>query len=100
MKRRTKILAVTFTVALLITAGTAGAALAVGGGAHHPHREAAALTGTATLYRSSGDDITLTFDAHLAAKDTGDPRKATGTFAFSHHLHGRGPGPGPRSTAW
>ncbi|MCC5475300.1 Repetin [Streptomyces barringtoniae] len=97
MKRRTKIAAVTLTAALLLTAGTAGAALASGGGAdsprpaaEHAQREAAALTGTAKLYRSAGDDITFTFDAHLAAKDTRNPRRATGTFAFSHYLHGRG----------
>jgi len=48
-------------------------------------REAAALTGTATLYRSAGDDITFAFDVHLAAVDNGDPRKATGTFRFAHH---------------
>ncbi|MEV6295486.1 hypothetical protein AB0M41_34845 [Streptomyces sp. NPDC051896] len=34
---------------------------------------------------TAGDDITFTFDAHLAAKDTRNPRKATGTFAFSHY---------------
>ncbi|MFB8354220.1 Repetin [Streptomyces niveus] len=53
-------------------------------------REAAALTGTAKLYRSLGDDITFTFDAHLAAEDTDDPGKATGTFRFSHYLNGDG----------
>ncbi|MGW1288055.1 Repetin [Streptomyces sp. NPDC002586] len=90
MKRRTRIAAVAVTTALLITAGTAGAALAAGGGAPHPTREAAALTGTAKLYRSAGDDITFSFDAHLAQKNTMDPRKATGTFEFSHYLHGRG----------
>ncbi|CAM5557541.1 Repetin [Streptomyces chartreusis] len=53
-------------------------------------REAAALTGTAKLYRSAGDDITFSFDAHLAAKDNADPTKATGTFEFSHYLNGEG----------
>lgn len=53
-------------------------------------REAAALTGSAKLFRSAGDDITFTFDAHLAAADTGDPRKATGTFGFSHYAPGFG----------
>jgi hypothetical protein len=48
-------------------------------------REAAALTGTAKLYRSAGDDITFSFDAHLAAKDNDNPLKATGTFRFSHY---------------
>ncbi|WP_129310336.1 Repetin [Streptomyces sp. L2] len=97
MKRRTKIAVVSLTAALLITAGSAGAAVASGGGAAgtavaaHPHqREAAALTGTAKLYRSAGDDITFSFDAHLAAADTKDPTKATGTFRFSHYLNGRG----------
>ncbi|MEV6115475.1 Repetin [Streptomyces sp. NPDC052109] len=97
MKRRTKIAAVTLSAALLITAGTAGAALASGGGAyrpraeaHHVRREAAALTGGAKLHRSAGDDITFRFHAHPAAKDTTDPRKATGTFEFSHYLYGRG----------
>lgn len=53
-------------------------------------REAAALTGTAKLYRSAGDDITFAFDAHLAAKDNADPTRATGTFEFSHYLDGEG----------
>ncbi|GGU07265.1 Repetin [Streptomyces coeruleorubidus] len=53
-------------------------------------REAAALTGKAKLYRSAGDDITFSFDAHLAAKDKADPMKATGTFEFSHYLNGEG----------
>lgn len=52
--------------------------------------EAAALTGSAKLYRPLGDDITFTFDAHLAAKDNMEPEKAYGTFAFSHYLHGKG----------
>ncbi|MFF4042392.1 Repetin [Streptomyces sp. NPDC001816] len=90
MQRRTRIAALTCAAALLITAGTAGAAVASGAGTHHPQREAAALTGTAKLYRSAGDDITFSFDAHLAAKDNRNPRKATGTFEFSHYLHGDG----------
>ncbi|MCZ4510978.1 Repetin [Streptomyces sp. ActVer] len=53
-------------------------------------REAAALTGRAKLYRSAGDDITFSFDAHLAAKDTDDPLKATGTFEWSHYADGDG----------
>jgi len=53
-------------------------------------REAAALTGRAKLYRSAGDDITFSFDAHLAAKDTDDPLKATGTFEWSHYAGGEG----------
>ncbi|MER6072427.1 Repetin [Streptomyces sp. NPDC001817] len=96
MKRRTKIVAMSAATALLILTGAAGAAVASGSGAHAPQREvtaqreAAALTGTARLYRSAGDVITFSFDAHLAAKDTMDPRRATGTFRFSHYLHGRG----------
>ena len=87
LSRRTRI--AVLATALLLTAGTAGSAVATGG---HDHslREAAALTGTAKLYRSAGDDITFSFDAHLAAKDNADPTKATGTFRFSHYLHGDG----------
>lgn len=86
MNRRTKI--VVLGSALLLTAG---AASAVATASEEPRqREAAALTGTAKLYRSAGDDITFSFDAHLAAKDTADPTKATGTFEFSHYLDGEG----------
>ncbi|MFG2266013.1 Repetin [Streptomyces sp. NPDC048720] len=89
MRRRTRIAAV--TSALLITAGAAGSATASGQGPRQQHRhEAAALTGTAKLYRSAGDDITFSFDAHLAAGDTKNPGAATGTFRFSHYLHGKG----------
>ncbi|MDX2909920.1 hypothetical protein [Streptomyces griseiscabiei] len=49
-------------------------------------REAAALTGTGTLSRVSEEDISFTFDAHLAAEHTTDPTLATGTFRFSHRL--------------
>ncbi|MET9777059.1 Repetin [Streptomyces sp. NPDC006367] len=88
MKRRTTTTAL--CAALLLTAATTGAAVASG-----PHRdpspgEAAALTGTAKLYRSAGDDITFTFDAHLAAENGDDPLEATGTFEFSHHRNGKG----------
>ncbi|MFJ5998478.1 Repetin [Streptomyces sp. NPDC092370] len=85
MKRRTKI--VVLGSALLLTAGAASAATASDSARH---REAAALTGTAKLHRSAGDDITFSFDAHLAARDTADPMKATGTFEFSHYRDGRG----------
>ncbi|WP_432119190.1 Repetin [Streptomyces sp. bgisy032] len=83
MKRRTKI-AVLGLALVLLTTGAASAAPAPD--APRP-REAAALTGTAKLYRSAGDDITFSFDAHLAAKDKTDPSKATGTFTFSHYLN-------------
>ncbi|MFF0435741.1 Repetin [Streptomyces sp. NPDC004327] len=71
--------------ALLITAGAAGSATASGTWEGKGPREAAALTGTAKLYRPAGDDITFTFDAHLAAKDNTHPENATGTFRFSHY---------------
>lgn len=80
MNRRTKIAAV--AAALLMTAGAAGSAVASGDGAGG-NREAAALTGSAKLYRPAGDDITMSFDAHLA-KDA-PPWEATGTFRFSHY---------------
>ncbi|MFD5429888.1 hypothetical protein, partial [Streptomyces sp. NPDC127084] len=48
-------------------------------------REAAALTGTAKLYRPAGDDIVFSFDAHLAAKDNMNPHRAHGSFRFSHY---------------
>ncbi|MER5967412.1 Repetin [Streptomyces sp. NPDC002057] len=94
VNRRTKITAL--AAALLITAGTAGSAVASGDGGpgtrtaeasrtRTHQQEAAALTGTAKLYRPAGDDITFTFDAHLAKKDSADPMKATGTFTFSHY---------------
>ncbi|WP_030900924.1 hypothetical protein [Streptomyces sp. NRRL S-474] len=98
MKRRTKI--VVLGSALLLTAGVASAATASDAPRQREaattaseaprQREAASLTGTAKLYRSAGDDITFTFDAHLAAKDKADPMKATGTFEFSHYLNGAG----------
>ncbi|MEU6624579.1 Repetin [Streptomyces litmocidini] len=91
MNRRTKIVAV--AAAVLLTLGAGGVAVASGGdGGHgtHPVREAAALTGTAKLYRPAGDDITFAFDAHLAAKDNKDPQAATGTFRFSHYKDGKG----------
>lgn len=92
-RRRTRAAAV--GAALLIAtavAATGGSAAAsddngTGAGDRSTTREAAALTGTAKLYRSLGDDITFTFDAHLAAEDTDDPTKATGTFRFSHYLN-------------
>lgn len=82
MNRHTRIAAL--AAALLITAGAAGSATASGDG-RDGSREAAALTGTAKLYRPAGDDITFSFDAHLAAKDRQNPLAATGTFRFSHY---------------
>ncbi|TPQ15999.1 hypothetical protein [Streptomyces sporangiiformans] len=91
--RHTKILALSAALLLSAGAATGTAAASVGGGhgnSGHGNREAAALTGTAKLYRSAGDDITFSFDAHLAAKDNDDPLKATGTFRFSHYANGEG----------
>ncbi|TGB14296.1 Repetin [Streptomyces sp. MZ04] len=78
--------------ALLMTAGAAGVAVASGddaastshAGERAEPREAAALTGSAKMYRKTTEDVTFTFDAHLAAKNNGDPSKATGTFRFVH----------------
>ncbi|MEV0556347.1 MULTISPECIES: Repetin [unclassified Streptomyces] len=116
MNRRTK--TAVLGAALLVTAGATGAAASasasntsstaaagetstpstaspasahsVASAAGERRREAAALTGRAKLYRSAGDDITFSFDAHLAAKDTDDPLKATGTFEWSHYAGGDG----------
>jgi hypothetical protein len=87
LDRRTKLIAL--GAAVLLSAAAAGSAAASGTG-HQDKREAAALTGTAKLYRSAGDDITFSFDAHLAAKDNDNPLKATGTFAWSHYIDGDG----------
>ncbi|MGN9817239.1 Repetin [Streptomyces sp. SD11] len=90
--RRTTVLG----TALLLTAGLTGSATASGtkdspaAGTAGSAREAAALTGSAKLYRSAGDDISFSFDAHLAAKDNDDPLKATGTFEWSHYAQGHG----------
>ncbi|MEV8018531.1 Repetin [Streptomyces sp. NPDC086554] len=87
--------------ALLMTAGAAGVAVASGDdtarSASHAEaraearaepqaksREAAALTGSAKMFRKTTEDVTFTFDAHLTAKNNGDPSKATGTFRFVH----------------
>ncbi|MFI1727158.1 Repetin [Streptomyces sp. NPDC020489] len=97
MNRRTRI--TVLGAALLLCTGAAASATAADGRAERTApraasevrpREAAVLTGTAKLYRSAGDDITFSFDAHLAAGDNTDPMKATGTFAWSHHVNGRG----------
>ncbi|MEW2388188.1 Repetin [Streptomyces venezuelae] len=87
--------AIAVAAALLLTVGAAGAAVASGDGGAHPstrtktqtqakQREAAALTGSAKMYRKTSEDVTFTFDAHLAAEDIKDPSKATGTFHFVH----------------
>ncbi|MEU8620298.1 Repetin [Streptomyces sp. NPDC048623] len=88
MNRGTKIAAV--SAALLLTLAAGGAATADTDWAGRGPREAAALTGTAKLYRPAGDDITFSFDVHLAAKDNMDPEAATGTFRFSHYKGDRG----------
>ncbi|MFD8014547.1 Repetin [Streptomyces sp. NPDC058955] len=99
MNPRTKIAAV--AVALLLGAGAAGAATAsspaaapsdTAAPAADGPREAAALTGTAKLFRPApaDDDITFSFDAHLAAEHRGDPQAATGTFRYSHYAKGQG----------
>ncbi|MFD5899313.1 MULTISPECIES: Repetin [unclassified Streptomyces] len=94
-RRRTRAAAVgaALLIATAVAAGGPAAASddnGAGAGDRSTTREAAALTGTAKLYRSLGDDITFTFDAHLAAEDTNDPSRATGTFRFSHYLNGEG----------
>ncbi|MEU0528498.1 Repetin [Streptomyces niveus] len=94
-RRRTRAAAVgtALLIATVLAAGGGPAAASndIGDRAGDRSTErAAALTGTAKLYRSLGDDITFTFDAHLAAEDTDDPGKATGTFRFSHYLNGDG----------
>ncbi|MET8686697.1 Repetin [Streptomyces sp. NPDC004732] len=98
--------AIAVAAALLLTVGAAGAAVASADGAARPttahagdraktgershagdraeKREAAALTGSAKMYRKTTEDVTFTFDAHLAAEDTADPSRATGTFRFVH----------------
>ncbi|MFI6372972.1 Repetin [Streptomyces sp. NPDC050546] len=92
MNRRTKTAVLGAALLLTATATAASAAASSDSGSGSPvqAREAAALTGKAKLYRSAGDDITFSFDAHLAAKDNADPMKATGTFEWSHYLNGEG----------
>ncbi|MFJ4978783.1 Repetin [Streptomyces coeruleorubidus] len=98
-RTRTALLGSALLLTVAAAAGSAGASAsdekgeAVPAGVSAPgesKREAAALTGEAKLYRSAGDDITFSFDAHLAAKDKADPMKATGTFEWSHYLNGEG----------
>ncbi|MEU0729799.1 Repetin [Streptomyces sp. NPDC006140] len=97
MNRRTKT-AVIGAALLLCATAAAGAAIAADDGrrtagataSEGKQREAAALTGKAKLYRSAGDDIAFSFDAHLAAEHKLDPMKATGTFEWSHYLNGKG----------
>ncbi|MFF4056483.1 hypothetical protein ACFYZ8_38340 [Streptomyces sp. NPDC001668] len=89
----TRIRAAAGAAALITVACTASAVAygrSSGSGSPSGPREAAALTGSAKLSRTLGDDITFTFDAHLAAKHRMDPAKATGTFRFSHYLDGEG----------
>ncbi|MFG3508633.1 Repetin [Streptomyces sp. NPDC047821] len=91
MNRRTKIIAV--GVAVLLAAGATAPAMATddgparsGAGRAGIAREAAALTGTAMLARPAGDHVTVSFDAHLDAKDNDNPLNAHGTFRFSHYM--------------
>ncbi|MET9458439.1 hypothetical protein ABZY05_25720 [Streptomyces canus] len=77
-------------IAVACTASAAASGRSPGSDAPGGSREAAALTGSAKLSRTLGDDITFTFDAHLAARHRMDPAKATGTFRFSHYLDGEG----------
>jgi hypothetical protein len=92
-RTRNRVIAV--GTALLLSAGAVGAAVASDTGGTHeaashqaaPHtqtREAATLTGSAKLYRKTTEDVTFTFDAHLAQRDNMRPDKATGTFRFVH----------------
>ncbi|MGP4044322.1 hypothetical protein [Streptomyces sp. 2A115] len=103
MNRRTK--TAVLGTALLVTAGVTGSAAASATAtttasattsataSGEGQREAAALTGTAKLHRTAGDVITFSFDAHLAARNTDNPLKATGTFRWSHHdANGEGGG--------
>ncbi|MEV2253635.1 Repetin [Streptomyces sp. NPDC050147] len=83
-RRSTFIRVVAVGATLLALAGAAGSATA--SDAPHPGREAAALTGTAKLDRPPGDNATITFDAHLDAKDKNDPGAAHGTIKFSHYM--------------
>ncbi|MEU9607863.1 hypothetical protein [Streptomyces sp. NPDC048057] len=75
--------AVAIGATALLCTGSALPAGATADGAG-PAREAAALTGSAQLLRSSDDVVTFSFDAHLAARHDDDPLKATGTFRWSH----------------
>ncbi|MCI3929343.1 Repetin [Streptomyces sp. AN091965] len=90
-RNSTRALAV--SAALLVTAGAAGVAAASGEDVTRPApaaekqakpREAAALTGSAKMFRKTTEDVTFTFDAHLATKNVKRPDKATGTFKFVH----------------
>jgi hypothetical protein len=94
---RTTTRVVAVGVAALVLAGAGGVALASDDEFTHPPagaeqsarseahpREAAALTGSAKMFRKTTEDVTFTFDAHLAARNNGDPTKATGTFRFVH----------------
>ncbi|MGW7088100.1 Repetin [Streptomyces sp. NPDC054871] len=81
---------IAISTSLLLSVGTVGAAVASDdrgpqkAPSHPQAREAAALTGSAKLYRKTTEDVTFTFDAHLARRDTMRPDKATGTFRFVH----------------
>ncbi|MFD4633126.1 Repetin [Streptomyces sp. NPDC058284] len=83
-RRSTLVRVVAVGAVLLALAGASGPATAWDG--PRPGREAAALTGTAQLDRGPGDEGTVTFDAHLDARDRNDPGAAHGTIRFSHYI--------------
>ncbi|NLU74672.1 Repetin [Streptomyces sp. HNM0575] len=93
----TRVIALGATLLMVTGFSGAGAATATGAGAgagatrqaghgrpDSQGREAAALTGSAKMFRKTTEDVTFTFDAHLAAADRNDPSRATGTFRFVH----------------
>ncbi|CAM5487507.1 hypothetical protein STANM309S_02791 [Streptomyces tanashiensis] len=99
MNRRTKIVAV--AAAILLTLGAGGVAVASGTTPpplRPPSRRPAAPTGTAKLYMPAGDDITFSFDAHLADADPtidrptggGRARGGAGTTAGTAHTAAAG----------
>ncbi|MET9825077.1 Repetin [Streptomyces sp. NPDC006349] len=92
MRRRTATAAL--CTALLFTAVASGAAVA--SGPHEgpydgpPPEQGRRADRQRAAVPLGGDEITFTFDAHLAAEHDDDPLEATGTFEFSHYLNGAG----------
>ncbi|MBO0653537.1 Repetin [Streptomyces triculaminicus] len=66
--------------ALLLSATAVGSAIAADSSANAPLAKEPALTGSAKMYRHSGDTVHFAFDAHGAGE------KAQGTFRFSHRF--------------